>query len=435
MWVRKAWAGALLAFPSWALAQNPAPAPVTPPAPAASAATAERVTLDKAIQLALQHNHALQAIRTTISQSQALETTANLRPNPVISWDAQFIPIFQPSQFTADYINNIAQFDLGIGYTFERGKKRQHRLQAAKDVTTVSQSTVADNERQLVFNVSSQFIDVVLAQSTIDFAKQDLDSFQKTVDISELRYKAGDMSEGDFLKIKLQLLQFQTDYTSAVLSKVQAIAALRQLVGFESVPDFFDVQGQLDYQPVHSGLDDLKALAMRTRPDLLAAQQGVTAAKSQELLAEANGKRDLGASFNYTHVSDTNTGAFFFNIQLPIFDRNQGEIARTRVVITQSQELAIEASEQVMSDVVDAFEALRTNDQIIQLYRSGYVDAAQKSRDISEYAYKRGAASLLDFLDAERTYRANQLAYRQALASYMTALEQMRQAVGTRDLP
>jgi outer membrane protein, heavy metal efflux system len=429
------WATALLALlPACAVAQqNPAPVPAAqvpaPPSPSV------RISLDEAIRLAIQHNHALLAARTTILQNQALEITANLRPNPTLSWDAQFLPIFQPSKFDADYIDNQAQFDFGIGYTFERGKKRQHRLQAAKDQTTVSRSQVADNERTLTFNVGQQFISVVLAQSTIDLAKQDLDSFQKTVDVSQERYKAGDMSEGDLLKIKLQLLQFQTDLAQAVLSKVQAIAALRQLIGFESVPDFFDVDGQLDYQPVHAGLDDLKALALRSRPDLAAAQQGVTAAKSQELLAEANGKRDLGASFNYSHVAATNTGAFFFNIQLPIFDRNQGEIARTRYAITQSQELAHEASEQVISDVVDAFEALRTNDQIVQLYRGGYVEQAQKSRDISEYAYKRGAASLLDFLDAERTYRSNQLAYRQALASYMTALEQMREAAGTRNLP
>ncbi len=433
-----AWATALLALPVSALAQQNPPAASTPsplPTPAAPQAASRRITLEEAIRLALQHNHALEAARTTVLESQAQEITANLRPNPVLSWDAQFLPIFQPNKFTADYIDTQAQFDLGIGYTFERGKKRQHRLQAAKDQTAVTRSQVADNERLLVFNVSQQFIDVVLAQSTIDFAKQDLDSFQKTVDISEARYKAGDMSEGDFLKIKVQLLQFQTDYSSAVLAKVQAIAALRQLVGFESVPDMFDVDGKLDYQPVHAGLEDLRALAMRSRPDLLAAQQGIIAARSQELLAEANGKRDLGASFNYSHVADTNTGAFFFNIQLPIFDRNQGEIARTRYAITQSQQMASEAAEQVMSDVVDAYEALRTSDQIVQLYRGGYVDAAQKSRDISEYAYKKGAASLLDFLDAERTYRANQLAYRQALASYMTALEQTRQAVGTRDLP
>src|SRR5260370_3110052 len=194
-----------------------------------------------------------------------------------------------------------------------------------------------------------------------------------------------------------------------------------KLVVFESVPDMFDVGGKLDYQPVHAGLEDLRALAMRSRPDLLAAQQGIIAARSQERLAEANGKRDLGASFNYSHVADTNTGAFFFNIQLPIFDRNQGEIARTRYAITQSQQMASEAAEQVMSDVVDAYEALRTSDQIVQLYRGGYADACQKSRDISEYAYKKGAPSLLDFLDAQRTYPANQLAYRQSLSRSMTA--------------
>jgi cobalt-zinc-cadmium efflux system outer membrane protein len=383
----------------------------------------------------LQHNHALQAARTTILQNQALETTANLRPNPVLSWDAQFLPIFQPSKFSADYIDNQAQFDLGLGYTFERGRKRQHRLQAAKDITAATRSTVADNERQLVFNVTQQFVAVLLAQSTIDFTQQDLDSFQKTVDISETRYKAGDMSEGDLLKIKLQMLQFQNDVLAAKLAKAQALASLRQFLGYESAPDNYDVEGELDYQAVRGGLDDLKALALRTRPDLQAAQQNVTAAKSAELLAEANGKRDLGASFNYSHVAATNTGAFFFNIQLPIFDRNQGEIARTRFVITQNQELASETAQQVLTDVVDAYSSLRTSEQIVQLYQGGYVDQAKKSRDISEYAYKRGAASLLDYLDSERTYRANQLAYRQALATYMTALEQMRQAVGTRTLP
>jgi outer membrane protein, heavy metal efflux system len=427
---------ALLASPAFTAAQQtPVPATIPPPRATTTPLPSARIPIEEAIRLALQHNHALQAARTTILQNQAQETTANLRPNPVLSWDAQFLPIFQPRQFSADYINNQAQFDLGLGYTFELGKKRQHRLQAAKDQTAATRSTVADNERQLIFNLSQQFVSVLLAQSTIDFTQQDLDSFQKTVDISETRYKAGDMSEGDLLKIKLQMLQFQNDFFAARLSKVQALASLRQFLGFESVPDNYDVDGELDYQAVHGGLDDLKALALRTRPDLQAAQQNVLAARSSELLAEANRKRDLGASFNYSHVAATNTGAFFFNIQLPIFERNQGEIARTRYVITQNQELASESAQQVLTDVVDAFSALRTSEQIVQLYQGGYVDQAKKSRDISEYAYKRGAASLLDYLDSERTYRSNQLAYRQALATYMTALEQMRQAVGTRTLP
>ena len=408
-----------------ALAQQPAP----PRAPAV------RITLEQAIQFALQHNHALEAARSTILQNQAQEITANLRPNPTLSWDTQFLPLFNLSQFNLSYLNNSAQFDLGIGYTIERGKKRQHRLQAAQAQTAVTRAQVADNQRTLTFNAAQQFVGVLLAQSMLDLAQQNLTSFQQTVDLSDTQVRAGQISEGDALKIKLQLLQFQTDVSSAKLAEVQALASLRQFIGFESVPEDYDVEGTLDYQPVHGDLDAFKMLAINSRPDLLAARQAVAAARSQESLAVANGKRDLDLSFNYSHVSTINSGAFFFNMQIPVFDRNQGEIFRTRAAITQTQELAAEANEQVMSDVLNAYEGLHTNDQIVTLYRSGYLDQSTQSRDISQYAYQRGAASLLDFLDAERSYRANQLAYRQALANYMVTLEQLREAVGTRSLP
>jgi outer membrane protein, heavy metal efflux system len=427
---------AVLAFPLFlASQQNSAPAPAPAPAQTVAPPTFNRVSLDEAVRMALVHNHALQALRSTIQQSLAEEVTANLRPNPTLGLDAQYLPIFQPSQFSWDYIDQQAQFDAGVGYLFERGRKRQHRLQAAKDQTAVVRSQVSDSERQLVFNVSQQFVDVLLAESTLQFAQQDLNSFEKTVDISNERLRVGDMSEGDFLKIKLQLLQFQTDVSAAKLAKLQGLAALRQLLGFESVPDGYDVEGTLDYQPVHSDVNGLKSMAALNRPDLRAAQQAVTAAESQLALQKANGKMDITGTFNYTHTSGLSTGAFYYNMPLPIFNRNQGEIERASYAITQAQELASETTQQVSTDVVTAYENLHTNDEIIQLYQGGYVEQAKQSRDISEYAYRKGAASLLDYLDSERTYRANQLAYRQALANYMLALEQMRQAVGTRNLP
>ena len=396
---------------------------------------AVRISLDQAIQLALENNHALKAARTTIQQSEAQEITANLRPNPVLTADAQFIPIFQPNEFTADYINTTAQFDLGISYLFERGKKRQHRLQAAQDVTAQTKSLVTDNERTLTFNVASQFFTAQLAESTLDLAFEDMKSFQKTVDISEARYKAGDISEVDYLKIKLQLLQFQSDVSQAQLAKTQALVGLRQLLGYQSVPEDFDVTGDFEYKAVALKLEDLQQMALQNRPDFRAAQQGVTAAKSQYELAKAIGKVDVTGTFDYDHVSATNTGSFFGSFQIPIFNRNQGEIARTNYAINQARELELAASDQVLSDVLTAYEGVRDNDQVVSLYLGGYLNAAQQSRDITEYSYKRGAASLLDFLDAERSYRATQLAYRQSLASYLTAVEQLREATGTRSLP
>jgi cobalt-zinc-cadmium efflux system outer membrane protein len=413
--------GVLLLIFTCGAAQTPAP-------PA-------RVTLDQAIDMAIQHNHSLQAARTMILQNQAQEITANLRPNPTLNGDAQFLPLFQPSNFNSSYLNNNAQFDVGVGYLFERGKKRQNRLQAAKDQTAVTTAQVSDNERTLTFNVASQFIAALQAQSDLAFAEQDLASFQNTVDISQSSYQAGSMSGGDLLKIKIQLLQFQMDVSSARLARVQALATLRQLLGYESVPENYEVVGELEHQPVKVSEDDLKALALRQRPDLREAQLSVTASQSQFGLAKADGKRDVTASANYSHVGATNSLSVFGSIEMPIFDRNQGEIARTQVAITQSQDMLGEQNSLVLTDVENSYEGLQTNDQVLQLYESGYLKEAEDSRDISQYAYERGGASLLDFLDAERSYRAIELAYRDSLAMYMTSLEQLRQAVGTRSLP
>ncbi len=391
-----------------------------------------RISLDEAIQLALQHNHTLLAARTTIQQSQAGEITANLRPNPTLLGDAEYL---SPSHPTTDYLNTASEFDLGVSYLFERGRKRQRRLQAAKDITAQTRSLVADNERSFTFSVATQFVNAQLAQSTLELAEQDLKSFQQTVDVGEFRFKAGAISEDDYLKIKLQLLQFETDFQQAQLAKVQALSDLRQLLGYESVSADYDVAGQFDYDPVKGNVEDMQMKALQSRPDLRAAQQGVTAAKSQYELQKAIAKVDITGQVNYTHVSGLNTASFFGSFPLQIFDRNQGEIARANYAITQAQEQQKAASEQVMTDVHDAYQGLRTNDKVVTLYRSGYLDVAQKDRDISEYAYKRGAVSLLDFLDAERSYRSTQLAYRQALAAYLLAVEQLREAVGVRDLP
>ena len=406
--------------------------------PLVGAVTAQNtslISLDQAIDLALAHNHSIKATRTLILQNQAQASTANLRPNPTLGADSQFVPFFSPQDFSGENLNETQQFDIGIGYLFERGHKRQRRLQAARDQTAVTRAQVTDAERTLAFNVGQQFISVLLAESTLQFALQDLKGFQQTVDIGEAQLKAGYIGEGDYLKIKLQLLQFQTDVSSARLAKVQALVGLRQFLGYNLVPADYDVIGDLAYQQLKANLEDLQMKAMRERPDFRAAELGITAAQSQILLAKANAKVDVNGTYDFTHVSGENTASIFANFELPIFNRNQGEIARTGYVLTQAQEQQQAASDTVLSDVANAYEAVKSNDEVVQLYTSGYLKQAQDSRDISEYAYKRGAASLLDFLDAERSYRSVQLAYRQALAAYMTALEQLKEAVGTRNLP
>jgi outer membrane protein, heavy metal efflux system len=401
---------------------------------AQSAAWPDKVTLDQAIQLAVQHNHSLLAARTTIVQNQALEVQANVRPNPTLFTDWEYLPLVPISGGLAAYLHDSTEGDIGMSYLFERGQKRQHRLQAARDTTTVSRSTVRDNERTLAFQVGQLYVNAQLADATLDLARQDLRSFQSTVEISEHQFQVGALAENDFLQIKLQLVQFQQDVEQAELSKAQSLSDLRQLLGYESVPSEYNIAEALEYRPLNVKLADLQTRALENRPDLRAATQGVTAAGSQWELAKANGKQDVTVSGNYSHVNGISAMTFSVSVPLPIFDRNQGNIAQTKAAITQAQEQQRAANGQVLTDVRDAYEALVSNDRVVKIFTSGARETALKSRDISEYAYRRGAISLLDFLNAERNYRAVELAYRQAVAGYVTALEQLRGAVGSRSL-
>jgi cobalt-zinc-cadmium efflux system outer membrane protein len=418
----------------WVVSVWTAASPIVRAQTAAATQGPVKITLDDAIQLALKHNHNLLAAETTIAQDQALETQANLRPNPALFADWEYLPFWGSGQ-SLSYLANETEGDIGLSYLFERGKKRQHRLQAARDVTAQARSLVADNERTLTFNVASQFFNVQLAESTLELATKDVVSFRKTVDISEYQYQIGGMSEGDFLMIKLQLLQYETDYQQAILAKDQGLDDLRNMLGYDSVPADYDVAGPFDYQQVKANMEDLQMKALENRPDLRAAQQGVTAATSQWELQKAEGKVDVTGQGNYSHVNGISTASVYVSVPLPVFNRNQGNIAQARYAITQTQEQEKASTDQVMTDVHDAYVGLKENDTIVVLYRTGYLDAAVKDRDIEQFAYEHGGASLLDWLNAERTYRVTELAYRQALASYLTALEQLREAVGTRDLP
>jgi cobalt-zinc-cadmium efflux system outer membrane protein len=359
------------------------------------------ITLDQAIEMALRHNHSLRAARTTVQQSEAQEITANLRPNPTFFTNWSYLPLFEkPDGGFANYLQGSTEGDMGISNTFERGHKRAFRLQAARDATSVARSQVADNERTVTFQVASLFINAQLAGSTLELSQQNLKSFQRTVGIAEVQYKAGGISENDYLKVKLQLLQFETDSQQASLAKMQALADLRQQIGYESVPAQYDISGPFEYRPLLLILPELEAAALQNRPDLKAADQGVAAARSQYQLAKANAKQDVTLAMNYSHVNGLHTSSFATSIPIAIFDRNQGKIARTSYAIGQAREQGAGAHGQVLTDVKDAYEALLTSDRVARFYVSGYLDVAQKSRDISEYAYTRGAASLLDFLDA-----------------------------------
>lgn len=394
-----------------------------------------RVDLHRALQLALAHNHLMQAEYTLIEQSRANEITASLRPNPIFTTDALFVPFFDPGHLDSNTLNNFSEFDAGVGYTLERGGKRKARMRTARRLTSVTVSQIRNSERVLVYDVQSQFTAVLLAESNLRFARQNLANFEKSVAISEEQFKAGEISHGEFLRTKVQLLQFQRDVSSAEVSLVQAKFGLRYLVGFDALPANFSVIGKLEYEPVSHSLSGLEAKALRLRPDLVAARESIMAARARWKLAKADAKQNLVTEFDYTHLGALNSLSTTVQIGIPVFNRNQGEIARTNAKITQAQQVKQATEERVLTKVRSAYAAARMYSRVVRLYQSGYLREARESLDISQYAYLHGSASLLDFLDAERTYTSIELSYRQALAQSMVSLARLSEAAGTEKLP
>jgi cobalt-zinc-cadmium efflux system outer membrane protein len=405
----------------------------TPPVQPTSALT--RVSMDDAVRLALVHNHALQAQRFGVDVARADEITAGLKPNPIFTSLNQYFPVFTPSELTGDTLANGQAFTQGLSYLFERGGKRQKRLLVAQDTTDFTAKATADVARQITFQTRQAFINVLLAKSTLDLAQQDLQDFSNVVEVNRQRMVAGDLAEGDFYKISLQKLQFETDVSAAQVALVQAKAELRLDVGLESLPEDFDVDGDLAYKKYALSLEDFRREALASRPDLLAAQSGLKLARDAQTLAFGNRARDVTGEVEYERNGPQNAVGFGFSIDLPIHDRNQGNIAHSLAGVRQATESELQAQGTVLTDVASAWAAYQSADKVVSIYQSGYLDQATQSLQISTYVYQQGAGSLLDLLDAERTYRSTQLAYRQALATYMTNVQQVNFVAGRQVMP
>jgi outer membrane protein, heavy metal efflux system len=386
------------------------------------------ISMEDALRIAVRYNQGLRAQRLNIDQSKASEITAALKPNPVLGNLVDTIPLFSPQNIRLQ----TQIYEETLSYTVERGGKREKRVTVAKDNTDVAAKTVNDNERQLRFQVTQAFINVLLAKSVLQLAQDNLGNYTQQLDLNRERLRAGDLAEADYIKLSLQKLQFDQDVSAAQLSLVQAKANLRQLLGYQSVADNYDVSGMLIHNKHPVQLEDLEKQALANRPDLQAAHSGVKLANDTVGLAFGNKVRDWTWSTDYTNqnfgINGVGVGLSF---ELPFHDRNQGEIARSQVAVKQAQETESSTQVGVLTDVVNAYYGLQTSEDVVNLFEGGYLDQATQSRDMSTYAFQRGAASILDVLDAERSYRATQLAYRQAVAAQMTAAEQVNLVVGT----
>jgi cobalt-zinc-cadmium efflux system outer membrane protein len=381
-------------------------------------------------------NPTLQAGKLNISESRAQEITAYLRPNPDMTAGIDQINPFSaqpsPSGGANAYRPFAFAFPLGsVSYLHERQHKRELRLESAKKATGIAESTQDDLERTLLFSLRGAFVQILQAKAVLKLAQENLAYWDKVLGVSRDRYKAGDIAQIDLDRLELQRVQFESDMLTAEVNLRTAKIQLLTLLNDRTPVEQFDVTGLYDFTGDIVPLDEFRRLALDTRPDLKAAVQSVDKAKTDHTLAVANGSTDptFGMDFARNPPIPVFIG-FSVNIPLRIFDRNQGEKLRTQLDIGRNEKLREATEAQVFSDVDSAYATLNSNLTLLRPYKADYLRRALKVRDTVAFAYQRGGASLLDFLNAESDYRSIQLNYLNLVGSYLTAASQLNLAVG-----
>jgi len=379
-------------------------------------------------------NLTLKADELNVDEMRAAEVTAFLRPNPQLSVTqdgTQIAPhdgIWTPVRGT--YVVPT------LSYLHEREHKRELRLQSAKEGTQIAGSQHEDLERNLIFNLRSAFVGTLQAKAIADLAKQELDYYDKIIDISRNRLRAGDLAQIDLDRIELQRVQYESDLQTAEVNLRTSKIQLLQLLNDRTPVDHFDIRGSFDFSDQLQTLENFRQAALDNRPDLRAALQGVVQADTNHKLAIANGSTDPTFSGWYTYNSSNNnpngtqTLGLGVSIPLRVFDRNQGEKQRTLIDIGRNQQLADATRVQVFSDVDSAYAQVTSNVLLLRPYRERYLAQALRVRETVTYSWQHDGASLMDFLNAQSDYRNVQMNYLQLIGAYLAAASQLNLAVG-----
>ena len=384
-------------------------------------------------------NPTLKVAQISIDESRANEVTAYLRPNPnlsVLADGTQLVPhqgVWQPLVGT-DYSPNVS-------YLHERRHKRELRLEAAKKATDIAGFQFKDQDRTLLSTLRSAFVLTLQQKAILALAKANLDYYDHVLSISREQFRVGGIARIDLDRLELQRVQYESDLESARVALEDAKIQVLMLLNDHTPTSQFDVTGRFESSDQIPSPDELRSMALDTRPDLKAAAQAVEMAKTNHNLAVSNGSTDPTFSVWYTYNPsfnnpyDKHTIGMSVSVPLRIFDRNQGEKARTLLDISVNERQRDAAEAQVCSDVDTAYANVQSNINLLRPYKEKYLAQAVRVRDTVTYSYQRGGASLLDFLNAESDYRSVQVNYLTLIGAYLSSVAQLNQAVGREVIP
>lgn len=390
--------------------------------------SAMRLSQDEAVALFLRQNFDLLITKFGIDYAKGQQITARLFPNPILS--VSTLGAFGQQQT----LTRSGQVYPQIQQLFEMAGKRGYRMESAGFGARSAEANFEDAIRQLTFTVKDAYYRVQLAQRRLALAEENRDRFSRILEVNSIRFKKGYIAEVDLIRIRLQVVDFQSQIIQAIQDGNQARADLRVLLGLSPSVDVL-LTTQLDYHLVEPDIVALRRLALDTRPDIRMKRLMQSQRMADLRLAKAYRIPDITAGAGIAlqgPQGPDNQQQLGFNlgVPLPLFNRNQGGIAQAEVSTQVADADLQKAIVQVENDVEIAYRNLLESRRLVETYRGGVLEDARLTLTIVEKAYERGGATILDLLDAARTSRTIQQNYIETLFNYQRNLFLLENAVG-----
>jgi cobalt-zinc-cadmium efflux system outer membrane protein len=443
--------GGNLAIPSGTVINAPAALPLENPpiygilsesAEGGEEGPADGMTLTNAIERLIRFNLTLQSLSLEIPQGRADVLTASLRANPVFYADGQLVPY---GQYSRQRPGGPTQYDVNVTIPLDVTFKRLARIDVAERAVRVLEARYQDAVRLSIDNLYTAYVDVLAARQTVWYSRASVDGLTRIVNVQK------ELKEGG-ARTQAQVDRFVLLRDAADVGLADARANLsktkRTLATILNMPpeaaETLELRGTLrDLAPPLPPLAELRALALSNRPDVIAFRLGVVRAEADVRLARANRLSDvflLCQPFTYQNNAPYGTGsatswALGLTVPLPIFNRNQGNIQRATINVSQTQIELAALERQVISDVEVALNEYEVTRAAVRRLETELIPTARKVRDDTYRLFMGGEVENLEYLNAQRDYNEVVRQYRDYLARHRRSMLDLNTALGIRLLP
>jgi cobalt-zinc-cadmium efflux system outer membrane protein len=381
-----------------------------------------RLKLTDAEQLWQQKNREVQLARDQVAGANADRLSAAQRPNPQLSLNT--------GSLTRNSVLKESDIVVRIDQTFERGGKRELRMRGADLRLDAAREDMADTARQSRITLHQAYYDVLLVQEKLAITESNARLYAQTVDAAKLRLQVGDIAKSELSRIQVDALRAENDVRQAHSDLRQAQVTLAYLIGAEADATLIHAADNWPDAQLPPAAD---AVDVDQRPDVRSALLHVQAAEAARDLANSLKTRDvtIGAQFE-RNGSSTPTHSIGFGVSIPLMTgyEYQGEIGHAEADLQAARDALEQVRAQAMSEIARYRDSLENAAERLQRFDGNLLAEATNSLEAAEFAYRHGALSVMDLLDARRTYKATLLDTATARADYAKSLAAWHQATG-----